>query len=70
MTEKLAEQFTLILRHELVSPDGERIELDRPIITKWSTIYREGPQRPVVINHVLDTLRQYVIDRYSEERND
>lgn len=66
----MIEQFTLILKHELVCSDGERIELDRPIITKWSSIHYEGPPNPIVINHVLDTLRKYALEQYSEQKGE
>ena len=70
MTYKPFEQFTLILKHEYVYPNGEHVEIHRPMVTKYSHGFNEEIPHAVIVNHMLKKLEEYVIKVYSEERKE
>lgn len=64
------ERYTLTLRHEYVDQDGQSRNLEEPIKVSYSVLHmdeRSLPPSAIVINHMMDQMRKYMIEREGQD---
>lgn len=65
----LLEQYTLILRHELVSCERgeEMIEIEPPLCMLYSTNRENSPGAGVILDRMMDEFKRKILERVAEE---
>ena len=64
------EQYTLILRHDWVqgSPKGEeRIQIDEPLIMRYSVDRVMAPGPAVILNNMMDDFKTEILKRIERQ---
>ena len=60
------ERYRLILRHDMIA-GADKIEIDPPFVVEYCSPRGAGPSGPVLINGILDRMKDEVLTRYAKE---
>ena len=66
MSNMCTEEYTLILKHELVYPDDRKIQLDEPCICKSCFIYGQDVPISYIVNEMLEKMKHFVLKKMEE----
>ena len=64
----LLEQYTLILRHELVAGERgeERIEIEPPLCVEYSTDRAHSSGAGVILDRMMDEFKRHILERVAK----
>lgn len=64
----LLEQYTLILRHEMVAGERgeERIEIEPPLCIEYSTDRAHSPGAGVILDRMMDEFKRHILARVAK----
>lgn len=60
------EQYTLILRHDMVNGD-ERIQISQPLIMRYSVDRFYAPGAGVILNRMMDDFKAEILKKIERE---
>lgn len=60
------EVYKLTFEHYIIDNDLNKIHIDEPISTQCVVCMKNGISIPVVLNSMIDKIRNYLLEKYNE----